>query len=55
MSNLTVESALAIHRTMCRIRYFEEAASAKYKNGTLQVSLPKAEEVKPESHSIKIN
>ena len=33
----------------------EDKISAKYKNGTLQVSLPKAEEVKPESRSIKIN
>ena len=33
----------------------EDKISAKYKNGTLQVSLPKAEEVKAESHSIKIS
>lgn len=35
MSQLTVEAARTMHRTMCRIRYFEEAASAKYKDGDL--------------------
>ncbi len=35
MSKLSAETALAMHRTMCRIRYFEEAASAKYKDGDL--------------------
>ena len=35
MSKLSPETARAMHRTMCRIRYFEEAASAKYKDGDL--------------------
>ncbi|MBR46379.1 MAG: hypothetical protein CMM31_07850 [Rhodospirillaceae bacterium] len=35
MSKLSAETARAMHRTMCRIRYFEEAASAKYKDGDL--------------------
>jgi TPP-dependent pyruvate/acetoin dehydrogenase alpha subunit len=35
MSTLNAEKALAMHRIMCRIRYFEEAASAKYKDGDL--------------------
>ena len=30
MPKLNHQTALAMHRTMCRIRYFEEAASAKY-------------------------
>ena len=33
----------------------EGKISAKYKNGTLQVSIPKAEEVKHEVNKIKIN
>ena len=35
MSKLNEQTARAMHRTMCRIRYFEEAASAKYKEGVL--------------------
>lgn len=35
MSKLDQQTALAMHRAMCRIRYFEEAASAKYKEGEL--------------------
>ena len=35
MSKLDQQTVLAMHRTMCRIRYFEEAASAKYKEGDL--------------------
>ena len=35
MSKLNEQTARAMHRTMCRIRYFEEAASAKYKDGEL--------------------
>jgi pyruvate dehydrogenase E1 component alpha subunit len=35
MPKLNEQTALAMHRTMCRIRYFEEAASAKYKDGDL--------------------
>ena len=35
MPKLNEQAALAMHRTMCRIRYFEEAASAKYKDGDL--------------------
>ena len=35
MIQLTLETARAMHRSMCRIRYFEEAASAKYKDGDL--------------------
>ena len=35
MSKLDQQTALGMHRTMCRIRYFEEAAAAKYKEGEL--------------------
>lgn len=35
MSKLDQQAILGMHRTMCRIRYFEEAASAKYKEGEL--------------------
>ncbi|MDP6475107.1 MAG: thiamine pyrophosphate-dependent dehydrogenase E1 component subunit alpha [Alphaproteobacteria bacterium] len=35
MSKLTQQAALGMHRAMCRIRYFEEAAAVKYKEGEL--------------------
>ena len=35
MTKLDQQTVLGMHRTMCRIRYFEEAASAKYKDGDL--------------------
>ncbi len=35
MSKLSEQAALDMHRAMCRIRYFEEAAAAKYKDGEL--------------------
>ena len=35
MSKLDQQAILGMHRNMCRIRYFEEAASAKYKEGEL--------------------
>ncbi len=35
MAELNEQTVLEMHRTMCRIRYFEEAASAKYKAGEL--------------------
>ena len=35
MSKISQETVLGMYRTMCRIRYFEEAAAAKYKDGDL--------------------